>query len=235
MFNLQARIHFKEIETAVRADDELNGSRAGIADGGGKPDRLFPHRPPHIGRDERGGCLLDHLLVAALDRTFAFTQIERVAMAVGQNLNFDMARLFDEFFDEDTVVAKAVQALGFGGGEPLAHFLLGIGEAHPLAAATRRRLHHHGIADVIRDLHGMVRVLDFADKAGDDGDACFPCQFLRFDLVAHRRNGFRGRADEGDARLFAGLDEAGAFRQEAIARMHGVRAGVLAGLNDLVR
>ena len=41
------------------------------------------------------------------------------------------------------------------------------------------------------------------------------------------------RADEGDLVLFEDLGEAGILGEEAIARMHGVGAGDLAGRDDL--
>jgi hypothetical protein len=42
------------------------------------------------------GRLLDDLLVAPLDRAFALAEIDRVAVAVGEHLDLDMARLGDE-------------------------------------------------------------------------------------------------------------------------------------------
>src|SRR3546814_1845888 len=42
------------------------------------------------------------------------------------------------------------------------------------------------------------------------------------------------RADEGDAGLFEGSGELAVLRQEAIARMHRLGAGLLAGRDDLL-
>lgn len=81
----------------------------------------------------------------------------------------------------------------------------------------------------------MVGIADFTNEAGDDIDARFLGELLGFDLVAHRRYGIRGRADEGDVFLGERLDEARTLRQEAIARMHRLGAGLLARFDDLVR
>ncbi len=48
--------------------------------------------------------------------------------------------------------------------------------------------------------------------------------FLGGDLVAHDADMFRRGADEGDAVVFQRLREGGVFGQEAIARMHRLRA-----------
>ncbi len=58
--------------------------------------------------------------------------------------------------------------------------------------------------------------------------------FFEFDLVAHRLDGFPVGANEDDPRLIERLRETRALGQEAVAGMHGLRAGPLAGLDDLV-
>ncbi len=59
-------------------------------------------------------------------------------------------------------------------------------------------------------------------------------QPLALDLVAHGRDGAGGRTDKGDALLIERLDEARAFGQKAVARMHGVGPGLFAGVDDLL-
>ncbi len=58
--------------------------------------------------------------------------------------------------------------------------------------------------------------------------------FFEFDLVAHRLDGARVRADEDDALSGERVREGGAFGEEAVARMHRLGAGLLAGGDDLV-
>ena len=130
-------------------------------------------------------------------------------MLVAEHLDLDVARVLDEFLDEHAVVAEARQPLALGRLEALAHVLLVIGEAHALAAAAGRGLHHHRIADVLRDLHRLVGRGDVVEIAGDDVDPRVARQLLGFDLVAHRGDGLGRRADEGDAGLLQRLGEAG--------------------------
>ena len=58
--------------------------------------------------------------------------------------------------------------------------------------------------------------------------------FLRLDLVAHRGDGVGIRPDEDDAGRLQRARKRLALGEEAVARMHRLGAGRLAGLDDLV-
>ena len=107
MLDLQPRVHLEEVEIAILVDDELDGAGAVVADGLCQRDRLLAHRLARFRIEERRRRLLDHLLMAALDRAFAFVEIDDVAVLVADHLDFDVARLGDEFLDEQAVVAEA--------------------------------------------------------------------------------------------------------------------------------
>src|SRR3546814_4867905 len=87
---------------------------------------------------------------------------------LAENLDLDVARIEDELLDEHAVVAEAVEAFALGRLKAFADVLLIISKAHPLAAAARRRLHHHRIADLVRDTHRMFGIVDLAHEAGND-------------------------------------------------------------------
>ncbi len=57
---------------------------------------------------------------------------------------------------------------------------------------------------------------------------------FEFDLVAHRLDGAQVRADEDDALVGQRLGESGAFGEKAVAGMHRLGAGLLAGGDDLL-
>ena len=155
-------------------------------------------------------------------------------MLVAEDLDLDVARVEDELLDEDAVIAEAVQPLALHAFKALAHIGFAISKAHPLAAAAGAGLHHHRIADLVRDAHRVLGILDLADEAGDDVDARLFRQLLALDLVPHRRDRAHGRPDEGDALLRQRLGKGGALGEEAVARMHGLGPGLLAGGDDLV-
>jgi hypothetical protein len=53
--------------------------------------------------------------VAALQRAIAFAEMDRVAFAIAQHLDFDVARLAEVLFHVDGIVAEGI-GLGFGAG-----------------------------------------------------------------------------------------------------------------------
>src|SRR3546814_18986663 len=127
------------------------------------------------------------MLVAALDAALTLFVVEDVAVLVSEDLDLDMARIEDEFLDEDAVVAEAVEPFALGRLEALADVLVLIGEAHALAAAAGRGLPLHRIAELVRNRHGVRGTVDLADDDGDDADAGFPRELRRLDLVDNRR------------------------------------------------
>ena len=109
-----------------------------------------------------------------------------------------------------------------------------IGDPHALAAAAGGGLDHDGIADGVRDLHRVLFVGDHAEEARHRRDIGFRGGLLGFDLVAHRGDRAGVGSDEDDAGLFERARKGFALGQEAIAGMHGLGAGLAAGLDDLV-
>ncbi len=88
-------------------DDELDRAGRAVIDRSRQRHRLRAHRLAGCGVEERARRLLDHLLVAALDRAFALAEMDDVAVRIAQHLDLDVARLLDVFLDEDAVVGKA--------------------------------------------------------------------------------------------------------------------------------
>jgi hypothetical protein len=82
----------------------------------------------------------------------------------------------------------------------------------------------------------LFRRLEIGDRplgAGNERQAERLRRHLRLDLVAHEPDMLGARTDEGDFMLFEDFGEAGILGEEAVARMHGVGAGDLAGRDDL--
>ena len=161
-------------------------------------------------------------------------QIDRVTVAVGQNLNFNMARLGDEFFNENPVIAKAGSRFILGRLKALARLIIIPRNAHTFAAATGAGFNHYRIANLTRDFHRLVGIRDQAHIAWNGADPRFLRQFLRGDLVAHRLDRASGRPDEGNAFFRQGFGKFHVLGQEPITRMHRFRPGLANCIHNLV-
>ena len=139
VLHLQARVHFQEVEAAVPIHQEFH--RAGIVVAGGArgADGRLAHGLPHLRmeRHQRRRALLDHLLMAALQRALALAQVHQVAVAVSQHLDFDVARLVDQLLDVDFGVAEG--AFGFAGGIAKSRFQLRLADPRGACPCRRRR------------------------------------------------------------------------------------------------
>ena len=212
--------------------DELHRAGADIADGAGGADGgggdLGAGLVAHAGR----GGFLDHLLVAALQGAVALEQVDDVAVAVGEDLDLDVARAGDVGFEEDAGVAEAGGALALGAGEALGEVLRAVDAAHALAAAAGHGLDQHRIADAVGLGAQAVRGLVVAEVARRDRNAGLGHQALGGVLEAHGADGAGRRADPDQPGGNHGLGEGGVFRQKAVARMDRRSAALARGVED---
>ena len=147
VLDLEAGVDLEEADVAVRADEELAGAGADVA--GRAQDRLG--RADQLGvlllGDERGGGLLDELLVAALQRAVAGRDDDDVAVLVGQALGLDVARLVEEALDEALAAPERRDGLAHRGLEQVGDLLDGAGDLQAAAAAAVGRLDGDGQPD----------------------------------------------------------------------------------------
>ena len=103
VLHLQAGVHLEEVEAAVGIHQEFHRAGVVVARRARGADRGLPHLVAHFGmlRDQRRRALLDHLLMAALNRALALAQVHHVAVAVAQQLNFDVPRALDQALHVD--------------------------------------------------------------------------------------------------------------------------------------
>ena len=164
-----------------------------------------------------GGGLLQHLLVPALERAVALAEVDDGAVAVGDDLQLDVARRLEIALHVDRAVAEGGLRLGLGGGDRLGQAVGVLGDLHAAPAAARCRLDQHWEADGFGGGHRLFDGRDPAVRAGDDRDAGVLHRLFGADLVAHDPDVLGARADEGVAVGFQDLGEAGVLREEAVA------------------
>jgi len=183
--------------------------------------------------DPRGGRLLDDLLVAALHRAVALTEVNGIAVLVGEHLKLDVARVLEILLHVDDVIAEGGCGLGARQRDRVEQGGLGVYDPHAASAAAAGSLDDHRIADRAGHLQGVALVLrERAIRAGDAGYAGGTHGVDRRDLVAHQPDRIGARADEDEAAALDPLGEVGVLGEEPVAGMdrHGV--GDLRGADD---
>ena len=211
MLDLDARVHFDEIELAVLVQelDRTGAAIAEIAHG----LRARPHRCSRaLFRIERGGgAFLPDLLMPALQRAIAFAQMDCAAAAVAENLDLDVPGLFEVFFKIDRIVAEGGFGFGARSRKGIDEIALGSRDLHAAPAAAGSGLDQDGIADLRGDALCVVIVVDAALRAGHAGDAEARCRALCLDLVAHEPDMFGSGPDKRDLMFGQYLREARVF------------------------
>src|SRR5574343_1494530 len=232
VFHLHAGVHLDEVELAVFVQ-ELKSTGAAVADaaagfGAGLADALAL-----FGGNARCRRFFDDLLVTALHRAITLAQVHGVAVLVGQHLDLDVARLFQEFFHVHGGVAKGSTGFGTGHVDRVDQRRFGVHHAHAATAAAAGSLDDHREADLagnLGDFHRVVRQRASNTRYGRYTG--FDHGLLGGHLVAHQADGFGARADEGKAGLLHALGEVGVFRQEAVTRVDGLGVGYFGGGNQ---
>src|SRR6185503_10528784 len=106
MLDLQTGIHFEKVEVLLLIEQKLQRSRADVADRAGALNGDPADAPAraivHSGRRR----FFENLLMAPLNRALAIVEMNDVAVIVGENLNFHVARPLDEFLDIKPGIAE---------------------------------------------------------------------------------------------------------------------------------
>ena len=199
MFNLETCVHLDEVEF-LAFNQEFEGPEAAIPD---LPARLYAARADL--RDQfcgkaGGRRFLDDLLVAPLHRAITTAQPQRIAVMVGQHLDFNMARMHQEFLQIDIAVAECTACLLLRQRERVGKVRRHMDHAHATPAAAAGRLDDHRVADTVCERPQHIRLLRQRPvRAGDAWHTGRPHGPLSSDLVAHDADRRGLWSDEGQA------------------------------------
>src|SRR5690606_37901345 len=132
------------------------GASATVADLDAGIDTALEHFGTGFFVDERRRRFFQDLLVTALQRAVAITQMNGVALAVGQYLDFHVTRIAEELLQVDHRVAE--RGTGFGAGQlgRLDQVFFLVHHAHAATTAAASGLDDHRIADFTRDAQGFL-------------------------------------------------------------------------------
>ena len=226
VLDLEARVHLEErVLTRGRVDDELDRAGGAVPHRCAQRDRRAGERGARCVVETGRGRLLDHLLVAPLDRAVTLAERDHLAAAVAEDLHLDVPGGDHEAFDEAPAVAEVTGREPGDGVEGLRERVFGVAAAHADAAAPGATLEHHGVPDDGCCGEGVVAVTQHG-AAREQRDAGPERERSGGVLAPERIEVFGRGADPRDAGGLARAREPGVFRQEAVPGMQRVRAGV---------
>ena len=214
--------------------DEFHRPGVDVARPGRQAAGALAHAAAQLGPDRHGRGLLDHLLVAALDRALALAQVDHVAVPVGHDLDLDVPGDRDVLLHEHPVVAEGLARLlaaELHRGRKLA---FGGHDAHALAAAARGRLEQDRVADFPGGGLRFLQIGDRRDRPGHDRHPGLHGQRLGGHLVAQGGDGRRRRPDEDQPGLADHFGELRVFGEKAVAGVNGGAAGLPRRVDDLL-
>jgi len=232
VLDLQAGVDLEEVKRlAGVVVDELDRARGRVPDVAPEADRRVEHRGTRRGGQVRGRGLLDDLLVAPLQRAVALAERHHRARAVAEDLHLDVARAVEVLLEVDGIVLEVALAETPYGVEQAGKILGVAAELQPDAAAARRALDHHRVADA---LGRGARLRDVAQQAGarQQRHAARRRGLARGVLESEDAHVLGARPDEAYPGLGEALGEAGVLAQEAVARMNRFGAAHAARRDD---
>src|SRR5918998_5012993 len=151
MLDLEPRVHLEEEEVAVRAEQELDGAGARVAERLTRAHCGGAHPVAQGEGDRGGGALLNDFLVAALDRALALEQVHYAPGRVAEDLDLDVARVLEQALEHERVVAEGRGGLAARARDRIGERRRRAHRQHALAAAAGGGLGEQGPADLLRD------------------------------------------------------------------------------------
>ena len=150
--------------------------------------------------------------------------MHQIAVAVADQLHFDVARALEQLFEIHLVLAErrlglALALRDFGEQAGFVH-----DAAHAATTAAPAGLEHQRVADFGGHALDRFGIIGQRFGGGHHRHIGGNRHVAGGHLVAQVAHGLGVRADKDQPRGDAGVDEFGAFRQQAIARVNGIGA-----------
>ena len=139
MLHLQPRVYLEKIKVALRIHQKFHRACIGVVPRARQFYRRFAHPAAQRCIHYRRGRFLDYFLVPPLHRTFTLAQINHVSVGIAKNLNLNMPRRYQIFFEIEAPVAESIFRFRLRVAPGPGQFLLRGDQPHPFSAASRNR------------------------------------------------------------------------------------------------
>src|SRR5437868_9725323 len=146
MLHLQARVHLDEEEVAVLIE-EFEGTEALIAELGYSRDGQCAEPVALRSVERRRRRLLQHLLMRALQRAVALTKMNEPALAIAEDLDFDVPGPLEMALEIDLSTSEKRRRLVLRDRQQASEFARIMRYLHAATAAAGRRLDQDRVVD----------------------------------------------------------------------------------------
>src|ERR1035438_9251772 len=96
----------------------------------------------------------------ALDGAFTLKKMDHISMPVGQDLEFDVMRRLNVFFNVDRIISESIVSLRFGRPEIMDKVLVVSHQPHSFSASACRSFYHDRHTNLIHDVNGLLFFFD---------------------------------------------------------------------------
>ena len=232
MLDLHAGVHLNEIELAVFVE-KFEGARTPVIDLLASGHATLADLLDQFARDAWRRGFFDHFLVTPLHGAVALAQIDRVAVLVGHDLDFNMAWVLQKLFQVHRRIAKCGTRFGLGHLHGVDERRLGVHHAHAATAATACSLDDDRVTHGFGDTANLHRVIgQFTFRAGYTRHAGADHGLLGRDLIAHDADRLWRRSNELETAFFNPFGKVCVLAQKAITGVNGFGIGHLGRRND---
>ena len=220
MLYLQTSIHLKKIEVLVFIHHKLQCPGTVITYFLTGFHSYLQHLLSRLLFHKRRRTFFYHLLVTTLNGTFTFIQMNDISILISHDLNFDMMRILNIFFNINRIIAKGCPCFGLRQTESSFHLFFRTYQTHTFSSTSRKCFQHNRIANFISYLLHFINALYGCFGSGHNRQSCFPHNLTGLRLDPHFGNNIRTRSDKNHSLFFATAGKIRILRQETISRMN---------------
>ena len=217
MLDLNAGIHLDKIVVFILVDQELQSSCIGISDMLCDRDSVAVKFFLDFLGNRESGSELDNFLIASLQGAVTLKQMCHISVLIGQDLDFDVLGIDQEFLHEDVAVAEGLECFGFDQVKVDADFFDSIAASHASSAAAGSCFENDRETEFHRQLLGFFTALERLLGSGSGRYIAVQRHLLGTELVAHHIQDLGSGSDEFDAGLFAGAREITVFGKKSVS------------------
>src|ERR1700694_3924961 len=158
--------------------------------------------------------------------------MQQVAVMIGENLDFQVAGARQIFFQEYGRITEGGARFTLGFLQEDIELCGGMNDAHAAAAATHRRFHDDGIADLLRYLLRLRCRLDGILGSWQNRHPRGSCESASGGFVSEQFEKTRRRTYKGDTGLFADPGERGILGKKTVTGVDGVNTLLFCKCDD---